>query len=267
MSQQIADIFVHLGHPVTYKKVLHLAGDRSFEAHHGIHPWRILCLDKKLRVGTILASTIRDVVVYDNDLAVIAQVDATLQRPKQRIANRQGFGQADARFTHGLPVCRFDHFTRAQTVRHGSARDTACSSALQCLDHLAPVVVLQPDVKQQVDVLFRGVDVSHHGRDGRVRILHQLRIVAAHGFEAVDRFPDLEQMRIAFRHMNLQVFRFRSWSIAHIRQPGEDLSHPFHAASADIRFTQKDVSQEANNREGDDDQYPRDARSRLTMRS
>ena len=57
--------------------MLVLSRDRAFETHQRIHPWRILCLDLKLRVRTVLAPAVGDPIVDDYDLTVVAQVNAT----------------------------------------------------------------------------------------------------------------------------------------------------------------------------------------------
>ena len=267
LPQQVTDVFVNAGHPVTDEQVLVLAGDRSLEAHHGVYPRCILRLDQKLRVGTVLASAVCNDIVYNDDLAVIAQVDPALQGPQQRIADRQGNRQTDARFPHGVPVFGVDHDARAQVVRHGPAGNAARRSPLQRLCHLETVVVRQPDVEQQVDVVLRRIDVGHHGGDGRIRILQQARPVTADGVEPVDRFSGLEQMYVALRHVGLQVRRVRFFRGGHIWQPRKDRAHPLHAASADVRFAQQDVRQDPQHRDGDNDHDPGDPRRRLPMGS
>ena len=46
---------------------------------------------------------------------------------------------------------------------------------------LQAVVVRQPDVKQDVHVILRGIDVRHHGVDHRIGIRRQMGLVAADG--------------------------------------------------------------------------------------
>ena len=58
------------------EQVLVLPGDRPFEAHHGVDPGGVLRLDQELRIGAVLAAAIGDAVVDDDDLAMVAQVDA-----------------------------------------------------------------------------------------------------------------------------------------------------------------------------------------------
>ena len=115
-------------------------------------------------------------------------------------------------------------------------------------------------------MVFCGIDVGHQGDDGRVGILHQVRPVATDRVKAVDRFSGMKQMCVALRHIGLQIRRIRSFGVGHIRQARENLAHPGHAASAYVRFTQQDVSQNAQHRQDDDDHDPGDPRSRIPMR-
>ena len=115
-------------------------------------------------------------------------------------------------------------------------------------------------------MVLRGVDVGHHGVNGRVRILHQLRPVAADRFKSVDRMADPKQVRIAFRHVGLQILRVRSGSVGHVRHPREHLPHPRDAAPANVHLAEQDVGHDADHRHGDDHHDPGDARCRLAMR-
>jgi hypothetical protein len=142
-----------MGHPVAGEQVLVLARDGALEAHHRVHPGGVLGLDEELRVGAVLAAAVGDPVVDDDDLAVVAQVDAPAQRPQQRVADGQRAGQAHAGRLHGAASARSGSSPRAQVVRHGAAGDAARRGAHQRLDHLAAVVVRQPDVEQQVDMV------------------------------------------------------------------------------------------------------------------
>ena len=175
-------------------------------------------------------------------------------------------GQADARRLHGRPVFRADHDARTEPVRHGAAGDVARGGTLQRFDDLAAVRVRQPDVEQQVDVVLRGVDVGHHGVDGCVRVLQQVRPVAADRFKSVDRMPDPKQVRIAFRHVGLQILRVRSGSVGHVRHPREHLTHPRDAAPANVHLAEQDVGHDAHHRHGDNHDDPGDPRRRLAMR-
>src|SRR5439155_22148086 len=92
---------------------------------------------------------------------------------------------------------RLDHDVRAQSIGHHPADDLTRNSPLQCLDHFESVVIGQPDVKGQMDMIFRSINICDHGLDGRVGIWQQSRAVATHGLEAIDRISEPEEVSVS----------------------------------------------------------------------
>jgi hypothetical protein len=116
---------------------------------------------------------------------VIAQIDASSQRTQEEIANGQGGSHLNPSRLHGFPMWGFDHEARAQSIGHRPAGDLTRGGPFQCLDHFESVVIGQPDVKGQMDMILRSINICDHGLDGRVGICQQGRAVATDGLEAI----------------------------------------------------------------------------------
>ena len=198
LAQEFVEIFIHVGHPVAREQELVLARDRALEAHHGVHPRGVLRLYEKLGIGAVLAAAVGDAIVDDHDLAMVAEVDAALERSQQGVADRQACGHAHACRAHRLPMLGADHRARAEVIGHGPAGHAAGGRALQGLDDLAAVVVRQPDVEQHMDVIRGGIDVGHHRVDRGVGVRQQARRVATHGLEPADRVAEPKEMPVTF---------------------------------------------------------------------
>ena len=63
--------------------MLILSRDRPLEPHHCIHPRSEFRFDKEFRIGTVLTPAVRDSIVNHDELAMIAEIDAALQRTKK----------------------------------------------------------------------------------------------------------------------------------------------------------------------------------------
>src|SRR4030095_2794775 len=99
----------------------------------------------------------------------------------------------------------FYHDARAQSVGHNPAGDMACSRPFQRLDHFESVVIRQPDIEGQMDMILRSIDICDHGLDGRVGIPQQTRAVATHGLEAIDRIAEPEEVGVSLWNSRLQI--------------------------------------------------------------
>src|SRR5207247_2746410 len=80
LTQQGREIAIHLRHPVAREKILILPRNRPLKTHHRIYPWSKLCLDPELGVCAVLTAAIGDPIINHQNLAVIAQIDASSQR-------------------------------------------------------------------------------------------------------------------------------------------------------------------------------------------
>ena len=87
-----------------------------------------------------------------------------------------------------------DHDPRTETVGHDPAGDFARRGPLQRSDHLEPVVVRQPNIKDQVHVILRGIDVRDQRLDAGIGIRQQSSVVTTHGLKTIHRMPDPEQL-------------------------------------------------------------------------
>lgn len=103
--EESGEVFVDVRHPVGDKNSLILEGDGSSESDHDIDPRGELGFDEKLGVGTILASAIGDLVIDDDDFAVVAEVDATAKEMVEETADGQGDDGLNACGTHCRPEC------------------------------------------------------------------------------------------------------------------------------------------------------------------
>src|SRR5437870_3906656 len=61
---------------------------------------------------------------------------------------------------HRFPMLGVDHDARSETVGHNPASDSARCRSLQRFDYLEPIVVRQPDIKDQVHVISGGIDIG-----------------------------------------------------------------------------------------------------------
>src|SRR5207244_11089053 len=94
---------------VAREKILILPRNRPLKTHHPIHPWGKSCLDPELGVCAVLTAAIGDPIINHQNLAVIAQIDASSQRTQEEIADRQGGSHLNAPRLHGFPMSGFDH--------------------------------------------------------------------------------------------------------------------------------------------------------------
>src|SRR5690242_15011637 len=99
----------------------------------------------------------------------------------------------------------FDHDARAQSVRHHSAGDMACSRPFQSLDHFEAIVIRQPDVKNQMNMILRSINIRNNGLDGSIGIWQQAPAVATHGLEAIDRVSEPKEVGISLWNFRFQI--------------------------------------------------------------
>ena len=79
LTQEFREILVDMRHPVFQKQVLVLPCDGALESHHGIDPWCVFRLHKKLGVRTVLAPGVGDLIVNHRNFPVVSQVDSPFQ--------------------------------------------------------------------------------------------------------------------------------------------------------------------------------------------
>ena len=92
-----------MGHPVGDKNPLILQGDGSSEPGHNINPRGELGFDEELWVGAILAPAVGDLVIDDDDFAVVPEVDSPTKEVEKEIADRQGDDGVNSRGSHCRP--------------------------------------------------------------------------------------------------------------------------------------------------------------------
>ena len=101
--EESGEVFVDVRHPVGDKNPLILEGNGSSEPDHDIDPRGELGFDEKLGIRTILASAIGDLVIDDDDFAVVAEVDAAAKEMVEETADGQGDDGLNACGTHCRP--------------------------------------------------------------------------------------------------------------------------------------------------------------------
>ncbi len=247
-AEQLVERLTRVGRPVDGEQMLVLARDGSFEADHCVHPGRELGLDEKGGVGAVLAPAIGDPVIDDHDLAVIAQIDAPGECVQQRVADGQCPREVYPGLIHGPPVLRADQETGAQVVGHGPAGDAATRGALECLGHLQAIVVGQPDIEHQMDVIAGGVDVGHHGVDGGIRARHQFPAVAAYGLKRADRAADPKQMPVAIRDLGGRLRCICPGRVFQSRHLGDDPLCDPDVTPSEVDLAEQQIGQDAHHR-------------------
>ena len=141
-----------------------------------------------------------------------------------------------------------------------------CSGPFQRLDHFESVVIRQPDVKDQMDMILRSINICDHGLDACVGIWQQGRAVATHGFKAIDRIAEPEKVGVSLWNFRLQIRRIHSRGLGKVRHGGQHCAQATHTPAADIGFTEKDVSQDADYGQNNYENDPGNPRSRLPVR-
>ena len=160
-----------------------------------------------------------------------------------------------------------DHDPGAQAIGHDSTGDLARRGPLQRFDHLEAVVIRQPDIKDQVHVVLRGIDVRDHGLNAGIGIRQQSRMIASHRFETIDRMPDPKQVDVALRDLRLKRRRIRSGQLQRIRHRGQHFTHAAHPATTDVRLAQQEIGDHAHHGQGDNHHDPGNTRSGFPVRA
>src|SRR5437773_9890107 len=99
-----------------------------------------------------------------------------------------------ASIVHPFPMPGVDHDPRTEAVCHDSAGDFARRSPLQRSDYLEAVVIRQPNIKDQVHVILRGIDVRDERLNAGIGIRQQSSVVTTNGLKAINRMPNPEQV-------------------------------------------------------------------------
>jgi hypothetical protein len=106
-----------------------------------------------------------------------------------------------------------------------------------------------------MDMVLGSINICDHGLDARVGICQQGRAVATYWLEAIDRITEPEEVGVSLWNFRLQIRRIHSRSLGKVRHGGQHRAQTTHTPAADIGFTEKDVSQDAdygqNNYEND----------------
>ncbi len=265
LDQQGGEVVAVVAHPVRGEEVLVLAHHRAFEAHEQIDPGAVFRLGQEGGVGAVLAAAVAQAVVDDDDLAVIAQVDATPQRAQQRIAYGQRPQHLHASGDQRRPLRAADERVRSEVVHQGAAAHAARGGAAQGIGHAAAVAIVQPDIEEQVHAVLRRVDVGHDAGDGGVRVGHQFGAVAADRRVAADRCAEAEQRRVLVGRQR-GVCRpagggFRTG------QAAGDGAQPLGPSTADLGRAKQQIGQNAEVGKGHQHEQPGHPRLGLTMRA
>ena len=131
---------------------------------------------------------------------------------------------------------------RPKAIGHNPAGDLARRGPLQRFDHLETVVIRQPDIKDQVHVILRGIDVRDEGLNAGIGIRQQPSAIAAYRGKAIHGLPDAEQMLVTLRDLRMQSRRVRARRV--VRSPAyrQHVTHPSHTPPTDIRLAEEKIS-------------------------
>ena len=134
-----------------------------------------------------------------------------------------------------------DHDPGTEAVCHDPAGDFARRSPLQRSDYLEAVVIRQPNIKDQVHVILRGIDVRDQRLNAGIGIRQQSSVVTTHGLETIHRMPHPEEVAVTFRNFRLQSWRIRSRRVGDTRHTGQHFTHAAHATTPNIRLTEEKI--------------------------
>jgi hypothetical protein len=217
-------------------------------------------------VGAVVRAAVGDAIVDDHDLAVVAHVDPALERAGEQESDRQRDGEEDAGLGHGVPVLGADHSAAAEVVGHRPAGHAALGGALQGVDDLETVMVGEPDVEADVDVVAGGVDVGDDVVDDIVGVAEEPAAIAADRREARDRLTDADERLVTGRHVGLGLALVPP-DLGVGGQPGHRPLEAGDAAAADVGLAEEHVGEHADDRGHDDDHHPSEAGGRLAVRA
>src|SRR5207249_5464123 len=97
--------------------------------------------------------------------------------------------------------------------------------------------------------------------DGRVGTWQQSRAVATHGLEAIDRVSEPEEVGVSLWNFRLQIRRIHSRGLGKVRHDGQHRAQATNTPATDTGFTEKDISQDADDGQDNHDKDPGNPRS------
>src|SRR3978361_901719 len=100
------------------------------------------------------------------------------------------------------------------------------------------IIVRQPDIKQHMDVVTGGLDVSDHGVDSGIRISHQLGLVPSDRLGPAVRPAQVEKWPVEFRNVRAQHRRVPTRCLAYFWHGREYAPQSLGSSCADIGLTQ-----------------------------
>ena len=109
-----------------------------------------------------------------------------------------------ASFAHPFQCAESIIIREPEAVSHHPAGDLPRRSPLQRFDHFEAIVVRQPNVEDQVHVIFCGIDVCDQGLDAGIGIRQQFPRLPPTGSKPFTDCADAEQMRITLWDLRLQ---------------------------------------------------------------
>ena len=103
--------------------------------------------DLTTREADRLAAFIKSLAVDDDDLTMVAQVDAVIENRKKKPRHPKRLTQLYAGTAHRLPVRRMDQSPRAYAVGDHAAGDTTPCRAHHRLGNTQSIMIRQPDIE------------------------------------------------------------------------------------------------------------------------
>ena len=134
--------------------------------------------------------------------------------------------------------------------------------------HLQSALIRQPNIKQQMHMLCRRINIRHQIINHTGRIAGQIRSIPRHRRKTIDRLTNAKHLMKTLRNRVQNRSRNQIRHVRSLKPLNQTLAHLMHALRAfrpDIRLTQQHINHHTENRHSQNQQHPRDARGRLAI--
>jgi hypothetical protein len=126
--------------------------DRTFDAHHHVDPFANTAIGlEQFRVGQIVAADISDLLVADENLAVISQIGPSKEGREQ--IDSQGADDLYARLSQPFRPMRPEEGFGAEIIRQDLADHTPLRGAFDGSQHIADAACGVEDVEFEADTV------------------------------------------------------------------------------------------------------------------
>jgi len=105
-------------------------------------------------------------------------------------------------------------------------------------------------------MILSSINICDNGLDGGVGIWQQVRTIATHGLEAIDRISEPKEVGVSLWNFLLQIRRIYSRRFGKVWHGGQHCVQATYTPAADTGFTEKDISQNADHGQNNHDNDP-----------